>query len=154
MDQKEKPDWLTEMDEEILEILSTNLTLSPSIIAENIDRSREGVSNRLNSLQAGGLVEKIDRGKYNITYDGLAVYLGKDEADRYDWYTPESLGWDEEDVERAERIAEEIGISKKEFQSLVQKKYNRIIKEEPWIDNPLREAENRAEEILSKHYSS
>lgn len=154
MAEEVKPDWLTEMDEEILEILSTNLILSPSIIAENIDRSREGVSNRLNSLQAGGLVEKVDRGKYKITYDGLAVYMGKDEADRFDWYTPESLGWDEEDVERAEKIAEEIGISKKEFQSLVRRKYSKIIKEEPEIDEPLREAEKRAEKVLSEHYSS
>lgn len=65
------PDWLTEMDKEIINVLGTNLTLTPSIIAENIDRSREGVGNRLNSLQAGGLVRKVDRGKYKITEEGL-----------------------------------------------------------------------------------
>ncbi|WP_174789844.1 MULTISPECIES: MarR family transcriptional regulator [Haloarcula] len=65
------PDWLTEMDKEIINVLGTNLTLTPSIIAENIDRSREGVGNRLNSLQAGGLVRKVDRGKYEITEEGL-----------------------------------------------------------------------------------
>jgi hypothetical protein len=27
----------------------------------------------LNTLVAGGLVEKVDRGKYQITYDGLGV---------------------------------------------------------------------------------
>jgi len=63
-------DWITEMDQEIINVLGTNLILSPSIIAENIDRSRRGVSNRLNSLQAGGLVKKVDRGKYELTEEG------------------------------------------------------------------------------------
>jgi len=66
----EEDDWLTEMDQEIINVLGTNLILSPSIIAENIDRSRRGVSNRLNALQAGGLVEKIERGKYELTEEG------------------------------------------------------------------------------------
>jgi len=71
MDDDEQLDWLTDMDEEILEVLSTGLTLGPTAIAQNIDRSREGVSNRLNSLQAGGLVEKVDRGKYRLAdYEG------------------------------------------------------------------------------------
>lgn len=67
------PDWLTDMDLEILDVLGSNLILSPSIIAENIDRSREGVSNRLSALNAGGMVDKIDRGKYKITAAGLEV---------------------------------------------------------------------------------
>lgn len=54
----EAPDWLTDMDKEILEVLTTDLILTPSVIAENIGRSRKGVSNRLNALQAGGVVEK------------------------------------------------------------------------------------------------
>lgn len=71
----EMPDWLTEMDIEILEVLGHDLILTPSIIAENIDRSREGVSQRLNALQAGELVDKVGRGKYKITYEGLG-YVG------------------------------------------------------------------------------
>jgi predicted transcriptional regulator len=74
----EKPEWLTEMDLEILEVLESELTLTPSIIGENIDRSRAGVSQRLNSLQAGGLVEKVDRGKYRITIDGYILISDKD----------------------------------------------------------------------------
>lgn len=143
MDEEEEPDWLTDMDEEILEVLSTNLTLSPSIIAENIDRSREGVSNRLNSLQAGGLVRKIDRGKYNITDEGLRVYHGMDEFEESFIVSSEGLGWDEEELERIQEIRRELDVSEKEFTSRVRKEYNRIIKEEPEIEDPLKEAERR-----------
>jgi len=68
-------DWVTETDELILGALYTGLTLTPSVIADNIDRSREAVSRRLNSLRAGGLVEKVSRGKYEITKEGWA-YVG------------------------------------------------------------------------------
>ena len=67
-------DWVTETDELILGALYTGLTLTPSVIADNIDRSREAVSRRLNSLRAGGLVEKISRGKYEITKEGWAYF--------------------------------------------------------------------------------
>lgn len=67
MADEELPEWATEMDEEILEVLASELILSPAIIAENIDRSREAVTRRLNTLEAGGLVTKVDRGKYKIT---------------------------------------------------------------------------------------
>lgn len=70
-------DWMTKTDVLILKTLAYELTLTPSVIAENIDRSRETVSRRLNALQAGGLVEKIDRGKYKITGDGMLSYEGK-----------------------------------------------------------------------------
>lgn len=70
-DQKRRPDWMTDMDLEILGVLDKGLTLSPSIIAENIDRSRVGVNRRLNTLQASGVVEKVDRGKYQITDQGV-----------------------------------------------------------------------------------
>lgn len=63
-------DWMTKMDSEILHVLYTGLTLTPSVIADNLDRSRPAVAQRLNSLQAGGLVEKTERGKYKITKKG------------------------------------------------------------------------------------
>lgn len=69
------PEWTTPMDAEILEVMSLGLILTPAVIADNIDRSREGVSKRLNALEAGGLVQKIERGKYQITKMGLG-YLG------------------------------------------------------------------------------
>jgi|GEM_PF-5017836 len=76
MGEGQKPDWLTEVDKEILDILNMNLTLSPSIIAENIDRSRSSVSRRLGTLTAGGLVEKVDRGMYRITKTGSDITIG------------------------------------------------------------------------------
>jgi len=50
--------------------------LTPAIIAENTDRSRGAVSRRLKTLEAGGFVEKIDRGKYTITEDGAFAMTG------------------------------------------------------------------------------
>lgn len=70
------PDWFTDADAHILFILNSGLILTPSIIAENSDVTRQTVSKRLNTLQAGGYVEKIDRGKYKITPDGRFVVTG------------------------------------------------------------------------------
>ena len=73
---EEEYEWVTKMDREILEILLVSkLTLTPAIIADNINRSRSGVSRRLNSLQAGGLVEKEDRGKYSISKLGAGYVI-------------------------------------------------------------------------------
>jgi len=72
---REDYEWITEMDKEILRVLGvSHLTLTPAVIADNIDRSRAGVSHRLNALSAGGLVEKEGRGKYKISKLG-AGYL-------------------------------------------------------------------------------
>jgi DNA-binding transcriptional ArsR family regulator len=72
---REDYEWITEMDKEILRVLMlSHLTLTPAVIADNIDRSRAGVSHRLNALSAGGLVEKEGRGKYKISKLG-AGYL-------------------------------------------------------------------------------
>lgn len=64
------PDWLTGADAYILFVLTSGLTLTPGVIAENTGVSRVTVSRRLSTLRAGGLVEKVDRGKYKITADG------------------------------------------------------------------------------------
>ena len=64
------PEWFTNADAYILFVLYTGLTLTPSVIAENTDLSRVTVSRRLSTLHAGGLVEKVGRGKYKITKDG------------------------------------------------------------------------------------
>lgn len=73
MSDKELPDWTTEMDEEILRVLGTELILTPAVIADNISRSREAVSRRLNTLEAGGLVEKVERGKYRISEEAFWI---------------------------------------------------------------------------------
>jgi predicted transcriptional regulator len=83
---EEAPDWLTELDREIINVLGTNLILTPSIIAENIERSRKGVSNRLSSLQAGGLVRKVERGKYELTEEGYRYMTEWNDID--DEYLP------------------------------------------------------------------
>jgi DNA-binding Lrp family transcriptional regulator len=142
MDDEEKPDWLTEMDEEILEILSTGLTLGPTAIAENIDRSREGVSNRLNSLQAGGLVEKVGRGKYKLAdYEGsyFEVVEVSDE---------ERKEAREKDQEKREKIKEDLGVTVEEYQNQVREEHERIQEEEPECDDPLSKAFEIVEERL------
>jgi DNA-binding transcriptional ArsR family regulator len=65
-------DWMTDLDRQILYVLLTGLTLTPSVIADNLDKSRQAVSQRLNALRAGGLVEKEERGKYTLTKEGYA----------------------------------------------------------------------------------
>jgi len=82
-------DWITETDKKILSVLMTELTLTPSIIAENIDRARPTVSRRLNMLRAGGLVEKEERGKYAISTRGIGFVehgmpAGKDQQNSTD----------------------------------------------------------------------
>lgn len=76
----ETPEWFTNADAHIMFILCSGLTLSPSIIAENTDITRVTVSRRLNTLQAGGLVEKVGRGKYEITPEGVFVVTGDPEV--------------------------------------------------------------------------
>lgn len=73
---EEDYDWITKTDQEILRVLvMSNLTLTPAVIADNIDRSRAGVSRRLNALNAGRLVEKVDRGKYEISKLGVGYLV-------------------------------------------------------------------------------
>lgn len=74
------PDWFTSADRQILFVLYTGLVLTPSIIAENTDITRQTVSKRLSTLQAGGYVEKLDRGKYKATPDGRFVVSGDPEV--------------------------------------------------------------------------
>lgn len=72
-------DWSTESDIDILNVLMSELTLTPSVIAENADLSRVTVNNRLNVLQARGMVEKVERGKYEITRRGAFFLTGNTE---------------------------------------------------------------------------
>ena len=74
---EKKPDWMTETDIQILDALARGLILSPSIIADNTGKSREGISRRLNTLRAADYVEKVDRGKYEITESGMDFLKGR-----------------------------------------------------------------------------
>jgi hypothetical protein len=77
------PDWMTPMDDYILQTLhQSELVLTPSIIALDIDRSREAVSRRLKELSQHGFVERIDRGKYEITPVGRQYLHGELPAQR------------------------------------------------------------------------
>lgn len=68
---------MTELDDRILEMLdSSGLVLSPSIIAYNLDRSREGVAKRISKLERYGLIDRETRGKYRITAEGTAYLEG------------------------------------------------------------------------------
>jgi len=78
------PDWITDLDREILAKLgNTGLIMTPSIIVKNIDRSRSSVSRRLSTLEAGEMVEKVERGHYRITDEGCARMI--EEVMSEDW---------------------------------------------------------------------
>jgi predicted transcriptional regulator len=78
---RQRADWMTHMDDLVLEILqSSGLVLSPSIIAFNLDASREAVNRRLKELTEYGLVERIERGKYRITRNGETYLDGNLDA--------------------------------------------------------------------------
>jgi predicted transcriptional regulator len=78
---RKRGEWQTPLDDEILELLaSSELVLSPSIIAYNLDRSREGVASRIAVLTDVDLVEKVDRGKYRITEEGEQYLSGNLDA--------------------------------------------------------------------------
>ena len=71
-------DWMTPMDDAILELFhSSELVLTPAIIALNIDRSREEVNRRLTALEEHGLVERVERGKYRMTGLGERYLRGE-----------------------------------------------------------------------------
>jgi len=65
------------IDDRILETLSqSGLTLTPAVIAYNIDKSREEVTRRLSVLVDKGFVEREKRGYYSIEPAGRE-YLGE-----------------------------------------------------------------------------
>jgi hypothetical protein len=85
-EEMDPPDWITDLDREICGLLRHGLILTPSVLAKNLDRPRSSISRRLNTLEAGNIVEKIERGHYKMTEEGLArmvqtVSLGDIEDD-------------------------------------------------------------------------
>lgn len=75
------PDWFTELDREICVLLGHGFIFTPSLIAKNIDRPRSSISRRLNTLEAGGIVEKVERGHYKLTEEGYARLLEEIEVE-------------------------------------------------------------------------
>ena len=73
---RQSAEWMRPIDDAILEILSSSgLILTPTVIAYNIDYCRDEVNRRLSKLEAEGLVERVERGKYRLTDHGER-YLG------------------------------------------------------------------------------
>ena len=65
---RQRADWMLPIDDAVLRLFhSTDLILTPTIIAYNIDYSREEVNRRLSELENRGFVSKVERGKYRIT---------------------------------------------------------------------------------------
>jgi predicted transcriptional regulator len=65
------------IDDRILEILdSSELILSPAVIALNIEKSRSEVNRRLSILVEYGLLTRVKRGYYEIAPDGEAYLRG------------------------------------------------------------------------------
>ena len=75
---KRKPrEWMQlPIDDRILETLGeSQLILSPSVIAMNINKSREEVSRRLSVLVDKDVVNRVQRGYYEITEKGMNCSL-------------------------------------------------------------------------------
>ncbi|AUX09221.1 hypothetical protein AArcSl_1592 [Halalkaliarchaeum desulfuricum] len=94
-------EWMVPMDDRILELFHTSdLVLTPALIAYNIDYSREEVNRRLSELEEHGLVDRVERGKYRITdlgekyLDGRlhVALLDNDETTESDHVNSESEG--------------------------------------------------------------
>jgi CRP-like cAMP-binding protein len=69
--------WMVPMDDDILELFhSSDLVLTPAIIAHNTGYSREQVNRRLGELHDARFVERVERGKYRITEVGDAYLAG------------------------------------------------------------------------------
>ena len=128
MADKEFPEWATDLDKEIVEILNSELIMTPAVIAENIDRSRGAVSRRLGTLEAGGLVEKHGRGKYKITLEGSELFDSN-------WTTlsEERKEAAREEEETRKRIRRELGMTQSEFYSAVTEEHNRLKTESPEV---------------------
>lgn len=79
---RQPADWMLPIDDAILSLFhGTDLVLTPSIIAYNIDYSRDEVNRRLVKLEQRGFVEKVERGKYRITAFGKQYIEGSIQHD-------------------------------------------------------------------------
>lgn len=77
-DIRDPAEWMRPLDDEILNLFhTTNLVLTPSIIAYNTGYSREAVNRRLGELTEGGLIDRVERGKYRITNLGESYLAGE-----------------------------------------------------------------------------
>lgn len=75
---RQPAEWMLPIDDAILSLFhTTDLVLTPSIMAYNIEYSRDEVNRRLVELEQRGFVEKVERGKYQITALGKQYVEGE-----------------------------------------------------------------------------
>ena len=75
-------EWMNQTDDRILELLDeSDLILSPSVIAKNLEYTRNWISKRLSLLVNAGLIEQVDEGYYVITDRGRAYLSGELDSD-------------------------------------------------------------------------
>jgi len=73
---------MNQTDDRILELLDeSDLILSPSVIAKNLEYTRNWISKRLSLLVNAGLIEQVDEGYYVITDRGRAYLSGELDSD-------------------------------------------------------------------------
>jgi len=114
-EEMDPPDWITDLDREICGLLRHGLILTPSVLAKNLDRPRSSISRRLNTLEAGNIVEKVERGHYKLTEEGYAKMvqsiplseLGEDSPDSRRWYTTKILTPEEAEEIKSKEQEEE-----------------------------------------------
>lgn len=70
--------WMTPLDDEVLELFhNSELTLTPSIIAYNLDYHSKEVNRHLMELAEHGYLERVKRGKYRLTDRGELYLTGE-----------------------------------------------------------------------------
>jgi predicted transcriptional regulator len=73
---------MNQTDDRILELLAeSDLVLSPSVLAVNLDYTRNWISRRVSRLHDEGLVEKVDGSYYRITELGRDYLEGRISAE-------------------------------------------------------------------------
>jgi len=74
-------EWMNQTDDRVLELLAeSDLILSPSVIAKNLEYTRNWVSRRLGKLEEAELVKQVDSGYYRITDRGRGYLSGELDA--------------------------------------------------------------------------
>lgn len=78
-------EWMTQADERILEFLADKeIVASPSVIAVNIDYTKEYISRRCNKLEDAGLIQRVEARNFRITNLGRGYLDGTLDTDRLD----------------------------------------------------------------------
>lgn len=75
-----RAEWMTRVDDEILEWMEEKVAGTPKTVAEDIDRSGAYVGDRLRKLADLGLLDKPSRGYYRINDNGLEYLAGELDA--------------------------------------------------------------------------